>query len=113
LQGDSMEVSVIRGNKTAKWNIPKALLSHHSEFFRKACNETFKEGFENKIVLPDCEPRMFQIFVQWIYFDTLPEILSMGMMDNVWRVFHLWVLGDRILAKEFKNMVMEKIYKVY
>ncbi|CAN9083767.1 unnamed protein product [Alternaria sp. RS040] len=109
IRGPGMEVVVSHGSETQNWVIPKALLSHHSEFFRAACNGRFKEGIENKITLHDCWPEVFEGFVQWLYFATLPvEYLMSG---DVYISFHLWVLGDRLLATDFKNAAMRNIHE--
>jgi hypothetical protein len=103
-----MEVFVSCGANTQNWIIPKALLSHHSEFFRAACNRPFKEGTENKITLHDCYPKIFEGFVHWLYFAILRD--DNPMWGSVYYSFHLWILGDRLLAAEFKNAAMRDIY---
>jgi len=39
-----------------KYSVPKALLVYHSEYFRNALKESWKEGQENLIVLDDVDP---------------------------------------------------------
>jgi hypothetical protein len=111
-----MEVVVGSEDNIAMWNIPKALLSHHSEFFRVACNGPFKEGLENKIILSDINSEAFQDFVHWMYFGNLPRFLGAyiqfgdSMLYSGWT---LWIFGDRILAGEFKNTVMRDIHSAH
>lgn len=106
-----MEVVVTDGNDTSTWGILKALLSHHSEFFRAACNGPFKKGQTNKITLPECEPEVFQIFVHWIYFGVAPA--SFDVMDRVWNAFPAWALADRLMSKDFGNAIMKELYLVH
>jgi hypothetical protein len=111
LKGPGMEVIVCSGKATAKWSIPKALLSHHSEFFRAACNGPFKEGLENKITLQHCRPHVFEGFVHWLYFGKSPT--SFESQDAIYPSFCFWVLGDRLLVPEFKNSAMRDLFSAY
>jgi hypothetical protein len=61
-----MEVVFGTHEYTATSNLPITLLSHHSEFFRAAYNEPFEVEAKNRITLPECNPREFQIFVNWL-----------------------------------------------
>jgi hypothetical protein len=105
-----MEVVVGSGASISTWNIPKALLSRHSDYFRAACNGNFKEGIESRVPLNDVEPRLFQHFVQWLYFATAPRLPD---VDGVYDGFRLWVLGDRLMSSGFKNLVMTRLFNVY
>ena len=111
LSGPTMEVTITDGTMTSTWSIPKALLSHYSEFFRVACNGPFKEAHTNKITLPDCMPGVLQVFIQWMYFNNMP--FAQECKDGVWNVFRVWALADRLVSKEFKNCVMRDIYDVH
>jgi hypothetical protein len=106
-----MEVIIGTGKDTATWTIPKALLSQHSEFFRAACNGPFKEGLENKITIPDVDARNSQVFVQWLYFVTLPA--KWEVRDNVYDPFRLWICGDRISAPAFQDCDIGQLYDDY
>lgn len=67
LEWPVFEIIVGTGEDVVVWNIPKALLSAHSEFFRAACYGRFKEGIENKISFSDVIPAVFRSSVQWLY----------------------------------------------
>jgi hypothetical protein len=95
-----MEVIVGTGKDVAIWHIPKRLLSHHSAFFRAACNGLFKEGVENRIMFEHCEPGTFEVFVQWIYYGECP-LAEHIIEDRVLQFWPAWILGDRIMAKGF------------
>jgi hypothetical protein len=110
LQGPSMEVTVGSGAESATWSIPKALLSHHSDYFRVACNGNFKEGIENRVTPHDVEPRLFQHFVEWLYFGTIPLLSD---VERLYDGFRLWVPGDRLTSNGFKNDVMTQTFYLY
>ncbi|CAN9100840.1 unnamed protein product [Alternaria alternata] len=111
IQGPGMEVVVSHGVHTKNWVIPKALLSHHSGFFRVACDGPFEEGIENKITLHDCRPEVFEAFVHWLYFATLSHLKP--EWDYIYGSFRLWILGDRLLVADFKNAAMRDLYDVH
>lgn len=101
-------------NKSTTWNLPKALLGHHSNFFRAACYQPFKEGLENKIILPDYDSDVFRVFVQWLYYEHLPTDFRRNCAEwDIWLGFRAWVLGDKILATKFQDCIMRWIWKCY
>jgi hypothetical protein len=104
-----MEVFVGTGKDIATWTIPKALLSHHSEFFRAACNGPFKEGLENRISLPDADPIVFQAFVRWLYFAAL-SVKWVAEDDDVYLGLSFWVLDNQLIAPAFQDCVMRRLY---
>ena len=106
LQGHSIEVHVSSGSDRAIWNIPKALLQHHSDYFRLTCSKGY---LARTHTLSDCAPRLFQHFVQWMYFGTIPTLEDEYHCDEL----RLWALGSKLVAKEFKDFVMRKIYELY
>jgi hypothetical protein len=50
------------------WSLPKRLISHYSPFLAAACVRDFKERHENRIQLPDEDPVVFALFVEWMYY---------------------------------------------
>lgn len=112
-------MEIIIGLSTAdekSWSLPKALLSHHSGFFQRACrldSKTFLEGEENKIHLTEAESEIFELFVQFMYFG---EYLSTDDLKDCTRIrdtARAWVMGDFLDAIEFKNYSMKELYSIY
>jgi hypothetical protein len=110
-------VTVEIGAERKKYQLHKALLTHHSGYFRAALKKTWREGMEGLVKLEDVDPVAFDIFVNWIYTrqlpdpkqwsEDLPDIPREGEDDN-WYVTDLvkaYVFGDRFLALEFKEVV--------
>ncbi|KAG9192696.1 hypothetical protein G6011_11430 [Alternaria panax] len=46
-----------------------------------------------------------------MYFGALPA--AEIYVDEVWINFHYWVLGDRLLAPEYKNAAMYDLYRTH
>ena len=61
------------GSTETRYHISKAFLTHYSEYFRKALNGSWKEAEENKVTLEDIEPAEFNVFVEWLYVQKLPQ----------------------------------------
>lgn len=109
LQGPSAKVVAGTAPNIATWYIPQALLIANSEYFHTACAEPIKKGIVRKIVLLDCKPELFQPFVQWMYFATLPASETFGPCEE----FQLWSLGDKLGASGFKDTLMTEIHSLF
>lgn len=118
LQGPSVEVVVGAGDKTASWTIPVALLTKHAEYFRTPLSDTAHQGTPavKKHTLADRSASIFQIFVQWMYFNTIPTRYDMSRTstgESLSNIFQLWTLGDFLKADEFKNRIMSDLYIMF
>lgn len=60
-------VDIYVGPKSIHHHLPLSLLSHHSAFFDKAFNGSFKEGSTKRLDLPDEDVHAFNLLVQWMY----------------------------------------------
>jgi hypothetical protein len=89
------------------------LITHHSEYFRNALKESWKEAEENTITIKDIEPAIFDIFVQWLYTQTLPTYSEISLLlkkhptdehdddRSVTILTKAAVFGDRFLVPRF------------
>ena len=74
LRGPGMEIRIGTGHDLAldsmcnTWSLPKRLISYYSPFLKAACLRDFKERRENQIELPNDDPVVFALFVEWIYY---------------------------------------------
>lgn len=102
-------------NDNGRWSLPKRLISHYSPFLAAACDRDFKERHDNLIPLPDEDPTIFSLFVEWLYYgDYAIEAFSLPSQasnDGVSVHAECWVLGDRLLCNEFKSHAMRRLYK--
>ncbi|KAH7094573.1 hypothetical protein FB567DRAFT_6647 [Paraphoma chrysanthemicola] len=73
------------GPKHEKHYIHKALLVHHSDYFRKALQGPWKEAHSGKVVLEDVESAIFNIFEHWLYFGSLPSSTDTESAVSEWR----------------------------
>jgi len=119
------------GPERKKYHVHRALLTHQSDYFRRALNGEWKEAKEGLVTLDDVEPSIcmpdnsafqpllisptVEIFVDWLYSQKLPGILQ------DWETLELdgdsqrysadlrWIKGlafaDRFLARTFQQAV--------
>lgn len=122
LQGPGIEVCVgpstdDHATESKTWSLPVALISHYSRFLEAACTHDFKEKDERCIRLPDDDPYIFGLLVQWMYYggyssETPPPPTSTN--DNDISVdAQCWILGDKLFCHEFQNYAMKRLYKSF
>jgi hypothetical protein len=76
------------GPASLKYEVHKALVTKHSEFFKKALAGPWKEADEHVVRLSNIEPSAFNIFMGWIYTGTIPgptaqDWMVAGTCENV------------------------------
>ena len=87
------------------WYLPKALLTHHSPFFAAALNGSFAEAKLNSVTMPDNDPSVFRLWVQWLYIGhVICHILRVEDVNDL--LVNAWILGDKLGCHIFQNIVM-------
>jgi len=133
---DAVLVNVVVGAGTnmGTWNLYEALLCKYSEFFRAALQGQFKEAKEKQVTLPDDNPEVLELFVQWIFTGGYVEngylrfnrvntrehfenlLVDPNLEDSVFywcdlHDVHTWALGDKLRSdKTFRNYTMNNLY---
>lgn len=64
-------VMVCVGPNAQPFHIHKDLLCYWSKYFRNAFNGSFREANEKEITILDVQPRIFKIFMGWLYTQNL------------------------------------------
>jgi hypothetical protein len=104
------------GHEHQKYRIYKDLISYYSEYFRNALKEPWREAEDRVVELPDIEPQVFDIFVDWLYSQKVPEknthwvAPTENMKDNSTEhvqmaeilVIKTYVFADRFLVPTFR-----------
>lgn len=97
----------------------KALLCHHSPYFRGALNNTFIEGQNNAVELKDEDPECFQNIVAWMYRGTVPrfkhdgDLSHMNAIPLVNEVCHLYFLADFLRVEVLLVEVVEGLSNLF
>ncbi|KAJ8114701.1 hypothetical protein OPT61_g3482 [Boeremia exigua] len=107
-------VIVVVGTEQKKYHIHRAVLIHHSEYFRNALKGPWKEAEEGVVPLADVEVETFDVFAQWIYSGTLPDDSQIDECSEIgteirWQYAKAFVFGDRFLAHQYLCAVYEKL----
>lgn len=113
-----MEVVAGTGDDTSTWSISVALLKKHSYYLCTTLCGPIKQETPtmDKITLADRPASIFEIYVQWMYTDTIPNRFSLSRMSTgkpISNSFQLWTLSDYLEAGEFKNRIMCEMYNSY
>ncbi|KAH7259374.1 uncharacterized protein BKA55DRAFT_639345 [Fusarium redolens] len=110
LRGISISIrvsSTIEAMAANRWSLPIALISHHSPYL-KAMSSGPGIFVKAQIHLPEDDPAVFGLFVEWLYYGTYDD-LAAPSSSNIHA--QCWVLGDKLLCNEFKNYAMSRLYK--
>ncbi|KAI9720579.1 MAG: hypothetical protein M1812_002759 [Candelaria pacifica] len=94
---------------TARWQLPTKLLTHQSPFFAACLHpSTFSESQTLTIQLPEDDPEIFDLFVQWLFTGSFEN----ENPQNVWTE-KAWVLGDKLGVGAFKDLCMRVLWGEY
>ncbi|SPJ79518.1 uncharacterized protein FTOL_07909 [Fusarium torulosum] len=89
-----------------QWSLPLNFISHYSPYL-KAASTSNDEGPHKRINLPEHDPAVFGLFVEWMYYGSYNAI-SMAPDPHIHA--KCWILGDKLECPEFKNYVMGLLY---
>ncbi|KAF1955497.1 hypothetical protein CC80DRAFT_474241 [Byssothecium circinans] len=65
-------VTVDVGPENQKFHVYTKLLTSYSDYFAKTLSGDWKEAQDRTVQLPDIEPRVFELFIDWLYTQKLP-----------------------------------------
>lgn len=65
------------GPDHVRFVVPESLLVHYSKFFRAALTGNFSEAKDKTVKLEEDDPKMFELFVHWLYYQSFP-VKSIG-----------------------------------
>ncbi|KAK5683434.1 hypothetical protein LTS10_004966 [Elasticomyces elasticus] len=108
-------VHVGTGTYMRRFDIYEDLLVRHSEFFRAALKpETWKEGQEGSVFLPEDRAMYFEIFFHFLnsgrVFSEKDDYNAAAKLDYEWfRLINCWALGQKLLSTTFMDAVVDAI----
>ncbi|MCJ1351337.1 MAG: hypothetical protein MMC33_001321 [Icmadophila ericetorum] len=99
------------------YQVHTPILIKHSTFFAAALrsDSPFVESVSasNTVRLPDCIPKTFEYFVQWLYTKSLAhEGLDGKSPPEFFQLVKLWKLAGYLQAEECRNAVLDKVARV-
>ncbi|KAH4107729.1 hypothetical protein HBI56_169460 [Parastagonospora nodorum] len=120
--GDALSESIVTveiGPDQKKYYVHKALLVHHSEYFKRALRGAWKEAHKDLVTIEDVEPVVFNIFLHWLYTQQIPNSLDYEEWDQVMGTkgtsdledamtrVQAYSFGDRFLVPNFRRTMNE------
>lgn len=64
------------GENKVLFTVHQHILAKSSEFFRRTAGNGFKESVDKHVCLPEQDPTLFNIYVNWLYANSLPTNLG-------------------------------------
>lgn len=107
------------GPERKKYLLHKGFLTHYSKYFRNALRGPWKEADERVIPLPDIEPGILNIFVDWLYTQVLPDDAALPSVAEIaeetpsYETISLLLVkavafGDRFMVPKFYEEVSSR-----
>jgi hypothetical protein len=94
-------------HKMQPFRVHKNYICHYSPYFDAAFNGSFIEGETQVLELEDTEPKIFGIFVNWLY--TQDIIDEEGRPASCSDCINLWILADKILVPVLQNQTLGQL----
>jgi hypothetical protein len=97
------------------WSLSKALICHYSPTLEAACNRDGHDNDRIRILLPEDDPHVFELFVEWTMCgEYTTDAATLGSKNpGVSIDAQAWVLGDSLRSTAFKNYAMGRLYDRY
>jgi hypothetical protein len=119
-------INVGSNNEQKRFVVHEDLLTHYSKFFRAALKGGFKEANERIIPLGEQSPRLFELFVHWLYYQRFPatehnddqEIIRLfqdskhvpNMYNSVETLIKLHVFADQYDVEKLMQATVDELY---
>ncbi len=114
---------------TKTWQLHKELLIDSSPFFAAALDGSFAEATSKVIRLPEDNPDIFALFIQWLYvgdfahgFCTADHTNDYDLDNNddhhccrasILIDIRAWILGDKLGCSIFKDVAMLRLIRAF
>lgn len=111
-------ITVKVGPEEKAYRVLKPILVHHSEYFRKALqSDKFEEGRTGVVRLPEIEPSIFNVFVDWLYApkpaSKWRKYLSKLAIDTDMGYVLVYTFADRFMVASLKETCVKALARDY
>lgn len=101
-------ITLLVGPSKEIFTVHKHLICDKSPFFDAACNGGFLESAENMVHLPEDQPVIVELFLDWLYTGEFasPEAESANLIS--WHnTAALYIFADKIQIQDLRNAVID------
>ncbi|KAK4952681.1 hypothetical protein LTR10_009487 [Elasticomyces elasticus] len=111
----TVAVHVGDGTRMKTFDVYQDVVVRHSEFFKAALKpETWKEGQERSVSLPEDHAKYFEIFFHFLnsgrVFSDRDDYNTETKVDYEWfQLINCWALGHKLLSTSFRDAVLDAI----
>ncbi|TVY44556.1 hypothetical protein LOCC1_G003358 [Lachnellula occidentalis] len=96
-----VNVSLKADDKKQEFLVYKEFICYYSPVFAAAFNGNFEESANQSIDIVDVSPRVFGLFINWLYTQNVVQDQDNAPTTGV--LGDLWLLGDRFLIPRLQN----------
>lgn len=106
---DMITVSV--GSDDVHYPVHEDVVRKSSKFFDNAMKPEWAKARPNPRVvdLSDEDPRIFQIYLHWMYFKTIPSVyttIATNWNPEYVQLSSCYIMGEKLVDSAFKNAVL-------
>lgn len=98
-----MCITVIDEGDSRKYYVHKHILQKRSPYF--AASTRFREGEENHVIFDNMNHHAFRQVLHWMYTGNFQA----GPLYNMRNFMRTWVVADRLMMSQCKNMAMDEL----
>ncbi|KAF3099724.1 hypothetical protein TWF706_006370 [Orbilia oligospora] len=108
---DVQNILILVGSRKIRFNVQKSILLSASDFFKGVLkSNSFKEGKEYIVCLPEIEPSVFKRVIEWVSKTTTYE--NLAITENQ-MIISMFKTADYLLVKDFKaEAILDIAYRV-
>ncbi|KAF2234753.1 hypothetical protein EV356DRAFT_514890 [Viridothelium virens] len=111
---DSDPITVLVGPEAQRFVIHENALRSKSRFFEAALSKPWAEARERRVTLPDDDPEVFKLYVQWLYTDRIHCSTPLSSNRNGWDfidemdlIIKAYCLGEKLQDVSFKDSLVD------
>ncbi|KAI9704986.1 MAG: hypothetical protein M1836_006766 [Candelina mexicana] len=102
------------GHKAQEFIVHKTPICFHSSFFQKACDGRWVEAAHVQVNLPEDDPAVFEVLVQWLYAQKIEEaIINDDFISTSLMLVRLYLLADKLGIPRLKNISIDTFVEMF
>jgi hypothetical protein len=100
----------VKNQDDRTWCLSKTWLSHHSLYFKRACDGYLRKT--NRVMI-DTDPDIFGLFVEFMIRGGYTYRDNLKVYEGIREHVKAWILGNYLEAATFQNLAMRNLHNIY